>query len=178
MPEVLQAALALRERAESYARATLHSEDAGHILLALAATILSREIIKHQEILPYFQLHDSLFQAYQELVLEELPPWEEARLRLKDEKSREAWKKEYLKVILAELNRPRLIPGLALGHIIGLTAFNIILKLKLLLVCFARWAGWLYFVDEHLLDDYIRHHNQILQAAGKTREISILEELR
>lgn len=33
-------------------------------------------------------------------------------------------------------------------------------KLRVSVVRFARWAGWLYFVDQELLERFFRHHQQ------------------
>jgi hypothetical protein len=33
-------------------------------------------------------------------------------------------------------------------------------SIRLLIIRFARWAGWLYFVDEELLESYVRQHQR------------------
>src|SRR5262249_5557467 len=69
-PEVHRAALALREQAERYARATLHNEDAGYTLLAKAAAIVTRALDDHPGHITNLSAY--LFQTYKRQVLAEL----------------------------------------------------------------------------------------------------------
>jgi len=69
-PEVHQAAIALRKRAESYARAILHNEDAGYTLLVKAAAIVTRALEDHPGRITNLQAY--LFQTYRRQVLAEL----------------------------------------------------------------------------------------------------------
>ncbi|MCG3164092.1 MAG: hypothetical protein JMDDDDMK_05564 [Acidobacteria bacterium] len=69
-PEVHQAAVALREQAESYARATLHNEDAGHTLLAKASAIVTRALYDQPGRITNLRAY--LFQTYKRQVLAEL----------------------------------------------------------------------------------------------------------
>jgi len=69
-PEVHQAAMALREQAETYARATLHNEDAGYTLLVKAAAIVTRTLKDHPGHIT--NLSGYLFQTYKRQVLAEL----------------------------------------------------------------------------------------------------------
>ena len=142
---VREAAMALRERARIYAIATLHSEEMRHGLFARAVAMLYQQLKDRPEPFPPIaSLQDRLFHIYKILIEIEL-----------EEKEREGRLLEEIAPI-----RP-----ISVGLLSAPTAFNIILKLKLLLVCFARWAGWLYFVDEHLLDDYIRHQKEQVKLA-------------
>jgi hypothetical protein len=146
MVAVIEAVSALRDRAKIYALDTLHSEERGDDLLVEAAMLLVRKLQEDPESFPAIvSVQDYLFQVYKQLVLIEL------RLRERE-----------VPEVHASV-RPLAVPQL--GHLIAPTTFKIILKLKLLLVCFARWAGWLYFVDEHLLDDYIRYHKERIELA-------------
>ncbi len=78
-PEVHQAAVSLREQAESYARATLRNEDTGRTLLAKAAAIVTRALADRHEHITNLQAY--LFQTYKRLVLAELEK-ESARERI------------------------------------------------------------------------------------------------
>lgn len=69
-PEVHQAAMALREQAESFARATLHNEDAGYTLLVKAAAIVTRALENHPGHIT--NLSGYLFQTYKWQVLAEV----------------------------------------------------------------------------------------------------------
>lgn len=69
-PEVHQAAMALREQAESYARATLHNEDAGYTLLVKAAAIVTRALKDNPGHITNLSAY--LFQTYKRQVLAEL----------------------------------------------------------------------------------------------------------
>jgi len=69
-PEVHRAAMALREQAERYARATLHNEDAGYTLLAKAAAIVTRALDDHPGHITNLSAY--LFQTYKRQVLAEL----------------------------------------------------------------------------------------------------------
>jgi len=68
-PEVHQAAIALRKRAESYAQAILHNEDAGYTLLVKAAAIVTRALEDHPGRITNLQTY--LFQTYRWQVLAE-----------------------------------------------------------------------------------------------------------
>src|SRR5882672_5156906 len=69
-PEVYQEVVSLRDQAESYARATLGSEDAGRTLMAKAAATVTRALEDRQE--PIANLQAYLFQTYKRLVQAEL----------------------------------------------------------------------------------------------------------
>ncbi|MGE0129902.1 MAG: RNA polymerase sigma factor [Blastocatellales bacterium] len=69
-PEVYQAAMALREQAGSYARATLHNEDAGYTLLAKASAIVTRALDDHPGHITNLSAY--LFKTYKRQVLAEL----------------------------------------------------------------------------------------------------------
>jgi hypothetical protein len=69
-PEVYQAAVSLREQAESYARSTLGAEEAGRTLMARAAVNVTRALEDRQEQITNLQAY--LFQTYKRLVQAEL----------------------------------------------------------------------------------------------------------
>jgi len=69
-PEVHRAAMALRNQAESFARLTLHNEDAGHTLLAKAAAIVTRALDEHPGTITNLPAY--LFKTYKRQVLAEL----------------------------------------------------------------------------------------------------------
>jgi len=69
-PEVYQAAIALRKRAESYAQVILHNGDAGYTLLVKAAAIVTRALEDHPGRITNLQAY--LFQTYRRQVLAEL----------------------------------------------------------------------------------------------------------
>ncbi len=69
-PEVHQAAMALREKAISFARSTLHNEDAGYTLLVKAAAIVTRTLNDDPGHINNIQAY--LFQTYKRQVLAEL----------------------------------------------------------------------------------------------------------
>ena len=70
--EVRQATMALREQAEIYAATRLNKASAGPLLLAKAATILTRALKKQPRRIANPGLQDQLFQIYEGLVLEQL----------------------------------------------------------------------------------------------------------
>ena len=86
-PEVYQAAVSLREQAESYARATLGADDAGRTLMARAAATVTRALEARQEQITNLEAY--LFQTYKRLVLAELEK-ERARARILAERAGEA----------------------------------------------------------------------------------------
>ena len=69
-PEVHRAAVALRKQAETFARATLHNEDAGHTLLAKAAVIVTRALNEHPGTISNVPAY--LYKTYKRQVLAEL----------------------------------------------------------------------------------------------------------
>jgi DNA-directed RNA polymerase specialized sigma24 family protein len=69
-PEVYREVVSLREQAESYARATLGSEDAGRTLMAKAAVTVTRALEGRHEQITNLQAY--LFQSYKRLVQAEL----------------------------------------------------------------------------------------------------------
>ena len=115
-------------------------------MLARAAALLTHKLQEDPESFPAIaSLQDYLFRVYTLLIAHELRQIEGEGLQGDA--------------------RVRRVSVRQLGRLISTTTFEIILKLKLLLVCFARWAGWLYFVDEYLLDDYIRYQKERIELA-------------
>ncbi len=90
-PEVHEAAMALREHAKSYARATLHNEDAAHTLLAKAAVIVTRVLEDRPEQIT--NLKSYLFKTYKNLALTELEK-EKSRERILAERAGEIYQNE------------------------------------------------------------------------------------
>lgn len=85
-PEVHQAAVSLREQAQSYARATLRHEDAGGALMARAEAMVTRVLEDRHEHIANLQAY--LFQTYKRLVLAELEK-EKAHERILTERAGE-----------------------------------------------------------------------------------------
>jgi DNA-directed RNA polymerase specialized sigma24 family protein len=83
-PEVHQAAVALREQAENYARAILHNEETGRTLLAKAAAIVTRALTDQPGHITNLRAY--LFQTYKRQVLAELQK-EKARERILSERA-------------------------------------------------------------------------------------------
>jgi DNA-directed RNA polymerase specialized sigma24 family protein len=125
-PEVHQAAVSLRERAESYARTTVGAEDAASALMAKAAALVTRALEdRHEQIT---DLEAYLFQTYKRLILAEMEK-ESARERILAERAVEVSQNghdasaELYQYILVEQLRKRMNPRtravfdlLALGH--------------------------------------------------------------
>jgi DNA-directed RNA polymerase specialized sigma24 family protein len=82
-PEVHQVAVALREQAENYARATLHNEETGRTLLAKAAAIVTRALSDQPGHITNLSAY--LFQTYKRQVLAELEK-EKTRERILSER--------------------------------------------------------------------------------------------